>query len=49
MGWGYIIGPRIAVPTVRGAAFAYLVLMPAIKLFAADLGAMLGATKLIAT
>src|SRR5213592_2780419 len=48
MGVGYIIGPRIAGYLFAGGCFAYLVLMPAIKLFGGGINEpMLGATKLI--
>src|SRR5439155_1705487 len=48
MGVGYIIGPRIAGYLFAGGCFAYLVLMPAIKLFGSGINEpMLGATKLI--
>ncbi|OLC45165.1 MAG: oligopeptide transporter, OPT family, partial [Gemmatimonadetes bacterium 13_1_40CM_4_69_5] len=48
MGVGYIIGPRIAGYLFAGGCFAYLVLMPAIKLFGSGISEpMLGATKLI--
>src|SRR3989475_12759 len=49
MGVGYIIGPRIAGYLFAGGCLAYLVLMPAIKLFgAARTTPMYPATKLIA-
>src|SRR5256885_3056275 len=48
IGVGYIIGPRIAGYLFAGGCFAYLVLMPAIKLFGSGINEpMLGATKLI--
>ena len=48
LGVGYIIGPRIAGYLFAGGCFAYLVLMPAIKLFGSGISEpMLGATKLI--
>jgi len=49
MGVGYIIGPRIAGYLFAGGCLAYLVLMPAIKLFGAAMTTpMYPATKLIA-
>src|SRR5947199_4215657 len=49
MGVGYIIGPQIAGYLFAGGCLAYLVLMPAIKLFAAAMTTpMYPATKLIA-
>ncbi len=49
MGVGYIIGPRIAGFLFAGGCLAYLVLIPAIKLFGAGLTAPIFAeTKLIA-
>jgi len=48
MGVGYIIGPRIAGYLFSGGCIAYLVLMPAIKLFGESMTApMYPATKLI--
>src|SRR5712692_6198108 len=48
MGVGYIIGPRIAGYLFAGGCLAYLVLMPAIKLFGAAMTTpMYPATKLI--
>jgi putative OPT family oligopeptide transporter len=48
LGVGYIIGPRIAGYLFAGGCLAYLVLMPAIKLFGSGLSEpVLGATKLI--
>src|SRR5881296_1395634 len=48
MGVGYIIGPRIAGYLFAGGCLAYLVLMPAIKLFGEAMTApMYPATKLI--
>jgi len=48
LGVGYIIGPRIAGVIFAGGVFAWLVVMPAIKFFGADLSAPLyPATKLI--
>src|SRR3989440_7110886 len=48
MGVGYIIGPRIAGYLFAGGCLAYLVLMPAIKLFGAAMTTpMFGTTKLI--
>ena len=49
MGVGYIIGPRIAGYLFAGGCLAYLVLMPAIKLFGATMTQpMFTATKTIA-
>lgn len=48
MGVGYIIGPRIAGYLFSGGCIAYLVLMPAIKLFGGSMDTpMYPATKLI--
>ena len=48
MGVGYIIGPRIAGYLFAGGCLAYLVLMPAIKLFGSSMTeVMFPATKLI--
>src|SRR3989440_8389046 len=48
MGVGYIIGPRIAGYLFAGGTFAYVVLMPAIKLFGSAMTEpMFGTTKLI--
>jgi len=48
MGVGYIIGPRIAGYLFAGGCLAYLVLMPAIKLFGAAMTTpMYPATKLV--
>src|SRR5437764_10568715 len=48
MGVGYIIGPRIAGYLFAGGTFAYVVLMPAIRLFGSAMTEpMLGTTKLI--
>src|SRR5881409_2917378 len=48
MGVGYIIGPRIAGYLFAGGCLAYLVLMPAIKLFGAAMTTLMyPATKLI--
>jgi len=48
MGVGYIIGPQIAGYLFAGGCFAYLVLMPAIKLFGSSMNeVMFPATKLI--
>src|SRR5437899_971658 len=48
MGVGYIIGPRIAGYLFAGGGLAYLVLMPAIKLFGAPMTTpMYPATKLV--
>ncbi|MGH7537632.1 MAG: OPT family oligopeptide transporter, partial [Gemmatimonadales bacterium] len=48
MGVGYIIGPRIAGYLFAGGCLAYIVLMPAIKLFGSSMTEpMFGTTKLI--
>jgi putative OPT family oligopeptide transporter len=48
MGVGYIIGPRIAGYLFAGGCLAYVVLMPAIKLFGSSMTEpMFGTTKLI--
>jgi putative OPT family oligopeptide transporter len=48
MGVGYIIGPRIAGYLFAGGCLAYVVLMPAIKLFGSSMTEpMYGTTKLI--
>ncbi len=48
MGVGYIIGPRIAGYLFAGGCLAYIVLMPAIKLFGSSMTEpMYGTTKLI--
>ena len=48
LGVGYIIGPRIAGYLFAGGSLAYLVLMPAIKLFGSAMNApIFGTTKLI--
>src|SRR5256714_9441942 len=48
LGVGYIIGPRIAGYLFAGGCLAYVVLMPAIKLFGSSMAEpMFGTTKLI--